>query len=112
MKELGKKSIELCHVNATLASKAQKLQEDWYSEWITEMIRITKPGKVVAFESISESTCKSYQWGGVDKDWWEKAMFEYKWDVDPNSIIFWDVPWRGSNRYHVLMKKRKKKASS
>jgi hypothetical protein len=36
-----------------LAKRAQQIQNDWYASWVTEMIRIAKPGAPVMIEQVS-----------------------------------------------------------
>jgi len=101
---------------AKLAEEEQRKQEEWHASWVKELIRIAKPGKSVVIESICESLCKHYRekptvpdWGGVDKDWWERAVSTYGWDV--SDIFIRDAPvtkeWKYP-RYHVVMKKKMK----
>ena len=89
-----------------LAKKAQKVQNDWFAAWVEHLIRIAKPGKVIAVESGAESLCKQPRdWGGVDKSWWKGAISTYQWNVDPNSLyMYFEDTWKGS-RYHVMMRK-------
>jgi hypothetical protein len=91
-----------------LAAKAQENQEDWYGQWVGQMIRIAKPGAPVIVEQVSYSFCTTkYDWGGVEQDFWRSAVDRYKWDVDPDSFIFEkDTIFR--KRYHVYMKKNQK----
>jgi len=101
-------SIRNCR-NKTLAHQEQKAQQDWYASWVSELVRIAKPNKVVIVESARESLCKgTYGWGGVDMDWWKVAIETYSWDVDPTSLIIQQVPtsqeWH--YRYHVMMRKK------
>ncbi len=86
----------------------QKLVEEWYSKWIKELIRITKPGKSIVIEQVSLPTClESSDWGGVSRTWWKRAVKDYEWNVDIESIVIrsmYDDTKKG-NRYHVYMKK-------
>jgi hypothetical protein len=115
------KSINYCFSNDTkkqeLAQQEQVAQQDWYASWVSEMIRIAKPGAPIVAESNSESVCKHFSeyptihdWGGVDKEWWMFAISTYQWNVDPGSLIIEDEPttkqWKYP-RYHVLMRKKK-----
>jgi hypothetical protein len=88
-----------------LAVKAQGSQDDWYGQWVGEMIRIAKPGAPVIVEQVSYPFCQAhFDWGGVDQDFWGPAIKRYQWDVDPDSIVFEkDTIFR--KRYHVFMKK-------
>jgi SAM-dependent methyltransferase len=126
------KSIKLSEV-------AQKLQNNFYGKWVSEMVRIAKvrrmmggmrgvstrlglkllctnfivfpfsssfqPGKAVIIEQVSKPYCQAYfDWGGVAKEFWKPAINEYKWDVDPGSLVMEkDKIFR--DRYHVFMRK-------
>lgn len=114
--EKGRLSVYNCHSNITLAKLEQSKQEDWYASWVSEMVRIVKPGKVVAIESNAEPVCQAKMWGGVARDWWKKAVIKYGWDVDPDSIVIRDMPTTGTTttrnrksriRYHVMMRRNK-----
>lgn len=113
VEEKWEKDVELCNSNdkgkQRLAKKAQKVQNEWFASWVEHLIRIAKPGKVIAVESGAESLCTNLEdWGGVDKSWWKGAISTYKWDVDPNSLYFQDVLPQGNwmdTRYHVMMRK-------
>jgi hypothetical protein len=91
-----------------LAVKAQESQNDWYGQWVGEMIRIAKPGAPVIVEQVSHAFCSAkYDWGGVDQDFWRPAVDRYHWDVDPDSFVFEkDTIFR--KRYHVYMKKNQR----
>jgi hypothetical protein len=54
---------------------------------------------------VSKPYCNAYfDWGGVAKEFWKPAIDEYKWDIDPNSIVMEkDTIFR--DRYHVFMRK-------
>ena len=84
---------------------AQEKQNDWYGQWIGEMVRIAKPGVAVIVEQVSQEYCDAqFDWGGVRQSWWSKAIGTYKWDIDPTSIEFFnDTIFR--DRYHVFMRK-------
>ena len=116
LNEMVDKSIELCTSVAPgdqeLRDKGQRAQEDWYASWVSEMIRIAKPGKIIAVELESHSICHQEDWGGVEPEWWTdtSTIAEYGWDVDPTSIVtrvagYQQDDWV-SYRYHVMMRKR------
>uniref|UniRef100_A0A7S0KZY1 Methyltransferase domain-containing protein n=1 Tax=Asterionellopsis glacialis TaxID=33640 RepID=A0A7S0KZY1_9STRA len=104
-------SKEFCNsddpVYQYVMKQEQLAEEDWFASWVTEMVRIAKPGKVISVESIAEPICKNqHDWGGVDKEWWPKAVDKYKWDVDPSSIVIRQVQYPAFRlRYNVMMKK-------
>jgi SAM-dependent methyltransferase len=87
----------------------QRRQEDWFASWVSELIRIVKPGGAVIIEQVAWPKCIQLEdWGGVDKDWWKKAISTYGWDVDEQSLYMQDM-FKGTSedRYHVSMQKRK-----
>ena len=86
----------------------QKAQEDWYSAWVVELIRIAKKGSPVIVEEVSLPMCdEPGDWGGVSRDWWGKAVATYGWDVDVDSIVFGDGKGGSAGRYNVFMRKKK-----
>lgn len=88
-----------------LSEMAQKVVNDFYGTWVSEMVRIAKPGKAVIIEQVSMPICdESYDWGGVAQEWWETAIDEYHWDVQPESIVH-EKDSIFKNRYHVFMRK-------
>jgi SAM-dependent methyltransferase len=87
---------------------AQKEQEKWFSFWISELIRITKPGGTIVVEDIGVPYCKDRDdWGGVTRDWWYEARDIYGWSVEEESIKIQSSTEAPDNegRYHVSMKK-------
>lgn len=56
-------------------------------------------------EQVSQPYCEEYDdWGGVNQEWWSRAVRHYGWDIDPKSIEFQkDTIFK--NRYHVFMRK-------
>lgn len=109
------KYTELCESKDEQKQEQNKLaqtrQEDWYAQWVGEMIRIARPGAPVIVEQVSYPQCEAYfDWGGVGKDFWKQAVEKYNWDIDPKSIDMEDdTIFR--RRYHVFMRKNGKKAS-
>jgi len=87
----------------------QQKQEDWFASWVSELLRIVKPGGAVIIEQVAWSKCIQLDdWGGVDKNWWKVAISKYGWDVDEQSIYMDDMfPGSKDDRYHVSMQKRK-----
>ena len=83
--------------------EAQRLQEEWYSRWVSELIRIAKPGGSVVVESVSYPLCEArFDWGGVEQDF----FYNHEWKIDSASIhIADDLIMK--RRYHVKMKKKK-----
>ena len=110
-KENYQKYEEICEGDSweeqKLKEVAQQRQNDWYGVWVSEMIRIAKPGAPVIVEQVSYPFCEAYfDWGGVDQDFWTNyAIEKYGWEVDPASIEFEDDRLF-RKRYHVFMRKR------
>ena len=107
------KSAEFCNEEDPLlyavAVREQKLQEDWHSAWIKELIRIAKPGALIVVEDVAFSVCSAQDipmdegWGGVDPEWWLVAPYLYDWGIYVSSM-------RGHrswymNRYNVSFRK-------
>ena len=89
-----------------LKELAQRAEEDWYASWVSELVRIAKPGAVVAVEEVSEPICKQARdWGGVAKEWWIDAIEIYGWDVDPDSVVVETVP-SNNKRYNIAMRRK------
>lgn len=85
--------------------KMQRKQEDWFAKWVTEMVRITKPGGSIIFEQVTEPFCDSEELGaGVSKLFWINGVHRYRWPVDTSSLAFEaDTIFQG--RYHVSVRK-------
>lgn len=100
---------ELCNSDAPddqeVVKRDQELQEKWHSDWVRELIRITKPGKLIVVENVNGPVCDEISyWGGVAEEWWEKAATLYEWDVDIDSIKLHESWYY--NAYHVSMRKK------
>ena len=90
-----------------LRDLAQERQEDWMASWVTEMVRIAKPGTPVIVESLSPRLCENLKdFGGMSKDFWARAIDKYGWDVNPASIVFGD-DLSYKHRYNVALRKNK-----
>ena len=99
-------SLNLCKTDPVQATTEQTVQEDWFASWVSELVRIAKPGKIIAVESISKPVCADrHSWGGVDKKWWNRAISKYDWDVDPTSFVH-QKETNHRRRYNVMMRKR------
>jgi SAM-dependent methyltransferase len=86
--------------------KMQQLQEDWFAAWLSEMIRIARPGVPVLVEEVSLPLCEApNDWGGVSQDFWTRAVHKYSWKIEKDSIRI-DNEFRGNSRYYVAMKKQ------
>ena len=90
-----------------LSKLAQKKQEEWFSSWISELIRITKPGGTIIIEDIGKPYCMDQQdWGGVERTWWLEAKDLYDWNIVEDSIsIVNSMEGMPQGRYHVSTKK-------
>jgi hypothetical protein len=104
----------LCRANETdweaekLRAIFQERQEDWMALWVTEMVRIAKPGAPVIVESIAPPYCEIlYDYGGLSKDFWARAIDKYGWDVNPASVVFGNDMSHEEERYHVALRKNK-----
>jgi hypothetical protein len=106
------KYSEICNddlwQSVKLRDMAQKVQNDWYGAWVSELARIAKPGVPIIVEQVSQPFCTNMDdGGGVSPNWWASAIDMYHWDIDPQSIEFMNdtiFP----NRYHVFMRKNGK----
>ena len=91
--------------SSKLNEVAQSRQEDWFGLWVKEMIRIAKPGAPVIVENVALPYCRATtDWGGVEKDFWPRAVEKYGWKVDPDSFVLEDYA-ACVGRYHVAMRK-------
>jgi hypothetical protein len=100
----------ICQEDATFlrAAEMQRRQEDWFAKWVSEMIRIAKPGAPVIVEQVSYPYCDSFyidDWGGVAKDFWKSAVQRYQWDINVDSIEIENDSLMTASRYHVFMRK-------
>ena len=93
-----------------MAKREQEAQEEWFALWVSELIRIVKPGGVVIIEEVAKPICDILaDWGGVSKDWWKESVPKYSWNVVVDSIYM--SPSRQSRksksgRYNVAMTKK------
>lgn len=97
---------EICK-DAIKSRRAQRLQEDWYAAWASELIRIAKPGAWIVLERVSRPLCEAdFDWGGVDEAFWYRAIryHEQFTNIDQETIDFEPDPlsWL---RYHVRFQK-------
>uniref|UniRef100_A0A7S2W9F6 Methyltransferase domain-containing protein n=1 Tax=Eucampia antarctica TaxID=49252 RepID=A0A7S2W9F6_9STRA len=92
-----------------LARLAQDIQNDWYGLWVSELVRITKPGGTIAIEDIAPPYCQDRaDWGGVTREWWIDANKRYDWGIETGSFFFADSDEAlKGKRYHVVMTKQK-----
>jgi len=81
----------------------QRAQEDWYAKWVSELVRIVKPGRPVLIENVGFPFCVDFEdYGGVSKEWWKLAVSKYEWDIDVDSILIKD---NSDGRYDVSMRR-------
>ncbi|CAB9517683.1 expressed unknown protein [Seminavis robusta] len=98
-----------------LIRQEQALIENWFAMWVTEMLRIAKPGATIIVESISPPQCQVGDWGGVAREWWTSdalAYYYYGEHVEPGSVETIDFDplsqYKGlHDRYNVKMVKKK-----
>jgi hypothetical protein len=65
------------------------------------------PHDLTAFVLVYSSLCEAmFDWGGVSKDFWKRAVIERHWPVDVKSIVIEDAALFPL-RYHVAMRKLK-----
>jgi hypothetical protein len=112
--ELGRpiKWKDFCKSKYTPTKKGkedQAAQSEWYRKWVSELIRITKPGQNIIVEQVSQPYCTDKNdWGGVAKEWWYDTVQRYGWNIDVNSIVIQDLD-QGQTpkglRYNIFMKK-------
>lgn len=116
--EHSRKYEELCSIaqldqssdwyKMKLANLAQEIQEEWYGLWVSELVRITKPGGTIILENNAQPYCDDeLDWGGVKRSFWSKAKAKYEWDVDEKFIQFADSAEAvDHDHYHVAMIKK------
>jgi hypothetical protein len=86
--------------------KMQRIQEDWYGGWVSEMVRIARPGAPVLVEEVTLPLCKDFDGhGGVSREFWEQAIDKYSWNIEMGSMRFVDSR---EARYHVVMRKKER----
>lgn len=96
-------------VHVYLTNIMQQYQEEWHAKWVLELIRIVKPGKYIIIEDVGWPACSDFaDWGGVEPDWWKRAIFEYHWDVYPESLQIVERAWY-NDRYNVRMQRKRGK---
>lgn len=117
--DIHKRFVQLCQrATASAASphkdmeavetleRAQIVQQQFYAQWVSEMIRIAKPGQPVVVEQVSQEKCNQItDNGGVAPEWWKEAIHVYRWPVEPDSLAFGKDYVFNTNRYHVFMRK-------
>lgn len=109
---------EICHTDKNplhwaakrLGELQQEATEDWFAKWVSELVRIAKPGKPIIVENVALPICGGApgDWGGVSREWWKSAVVKYKWDVDIESIVTKSIKKNGKifdTRYNVFMRK-------
>lgn len=86
--------------------QAQRKQEVWFSSWTRELVRVAKPGGIVAIEAVAKPFCNdTASPGGVRRTLWKEMVRRFHMGVDPASIEIVDYPmFPGS--YHVFMRKK------
>jgi hypothetical protein len=85
----------------------QQHQDEWFSNWFQQLIRIAKPGAPVIVEEVAPPLCHSVSdWGGVSRGFWKQGVDKYGWDVDPSTLRFGSRDRKETSlRYHVFFLK-------
>lgn len=97
-----------------LKKAAQEAQEQWATKWVTDMMRVARPGGLIVIENLSVPYCESADdLGGISQDWWSTIVQENQeaWQVDPASLQI-TIDGLRSWRYHVAMKRKEKEEFS
>lgn len=118
MEENRRRTSMLCRSDSTdwrderLLQLGEEVQGKWISTWMTEMIRIAKPGQPVIVEQMRRpGPCHGYRnVRGISEAWWGPAIEHFGWGVDPASLEFEDDTLYG-DRYHVKMRKKRTSVS-
>ena len=142
--EFVQRHVELCRTkesdwkSSILYNISQQQHELLYGQYVSEMIRITKPGNVIAIEhvpipfcdtvaninDIDGNTVSYYSGGGTGiapSFWYSNHTYErYQWndidrtsiemEMDASSALWWSADQNNNNytHYHVVMKKIKR----
>jgi len=99
------------HHGSLLNDSMQRAQESWFARWVGDMARAVRPGGLLMIENLSAPYCEGFHDnGGVSRNWWSTIVqeMEHEWNVDPKSLRIGDDHLRGW-RYHVAMKKKKRR---
>jgi len=92
--------------NPEAVQQMQDAQEDFFKQWVSEMIRIARPNAPVIVEQVSLPLCEAYyDWGGVSRDFWNRTV-QNEWPVNAESLVFEDDTIM-KGRYHVSFRKNK-----
>jgi hypothetical protein len=112
----------------TLIELAQQRQNNWYALWVSEMIQIAKADTPVIIEYVGQPYCSqldttttntnaknknsnndnkrlpsTFNNIGVPKSFWNEAIVQYKWNINPDTLhIVDDILFPST--YHVFMK--------
>jgi len=93
-----------------LRDKAQQIQEEWADRWMTDMVRVTRPGGLIIVENLSFPYCESMEdFGGILPTWWNGAFEEHEhdWKVDRSSLQI-GIDRLRHWRYHLAIRKKEK----
>ena len=97
-----------------LKKAAQEAQEQWATKWVTDMMRVARPGGLIVIENLSVPYCESADdVGGISQDWWSTIVQDNQeaWQVDPASLQL-KIDGLRSWRYHVAMRRKENEESS
>ena len=85
-----------------LLELAQQKQNEWFDHWISEMVRLAKPGGAIVIEDLSMEFCKMpTDYGGVPKKFFEQHS--EKWGTHSLKYGKRDPTYSKSKRYHIVM---------
>ena len=94
------------HARFSEAALMQQRQDDWFGQWVKEMVRIAKPGAPILIEHVALPFCQILDdWGGVNQSFWKRGARDFGWNVE-EGIGFEASQRAGSERYHVFMRKK------
>ena len=112
---LQSSNVETTCAQTTRADKLQTRTEQIYKQWVSEMIRVAKPGARIVVENVSPPLCSadweeqnnSNQAGGVSPEWWHTAIQNDDFSIDETSLSFVNSQLFVKD-YHVAMTKKAK----
>jgi len=97
-----------------LLQQMQQQQQDWFASWVSELLRIVKPGHSIIVEDVGWPACwedhvDGDNWGGVLPSWWSdaKTWETYGWThlIEPESVAIEEQAWY-PDRYNVRLQKQ------
>jgi hypothetical protein len=97
----------LCQQNNSIA--IQEFQNDYFSQWVGEMVRVAKPGAPIIIENVSPAFCppsptNTFSSCGIDRPWWKSFVRIDDIPVHPESLVL-EKSRLVDKEYHVIMNK-------